>query len=103
MSPLEVRHAAALKLVKDGEIDPMLALSLVVWPPKGSRLADEQLPRGRQFWSPALKAEIRRRHANGETLPALAASTGLPRGTVKFWLSRAGRERDARRAVAGSA
>jgi hypothetical protein len=27
------RHQAALKLVDRGDIDPVLALSLVVWPP----------------------------------------------------------------------
>jgi hypothetical protein len=96
LTSLEVRHAAALKLVAEGEIDGVLALSLVVWPPKGSRLADDQVPRERKFYPPELKAEIRRRHAEGETIPGLAAATGLPYGTVKCWLSREGRERDAR-------
>jgi hypothetical protein len=35
-----VRHEAALALVESGELDPVLALSLVVWPRKGSRLED---------------------------------------------------------------
>jgi hypothetical protein len=47
LTPLQVRHAAALNLVEAGELDGVLALSLFVWPPKGSRLADDQLPRGR--------------------------------------------------------
>jgi DNA-directed RNA polymerase specialized sigma24 family protein len=94
-TPLQVRHAAALKLVAAGELDPAFALSLVVWPPAGSRLADDQVSTRRQTYPPELKAEIRRRHAQGETTAALAASTGVPSGTVKGWLRHAGRRNDA--------
>jgi hypothetical protein len=79
----------------------VLALSLVVWPPRGSRLADEQVPRERQFYAPAVKAEMRQRYAaGGVTYEELAASAGLPYATVKAWLSKADRERDARREAA---
>ena len=60
-TPLQVRHAAALKLVAAGELDGVLALSLVVWPRRGSRL--EHAPSERQFYSEELKAEVRERHA----------------------------------------
>jgi hypothetical protein len=62
-------------------------------------LADEQVPCERRFWPDELRAEIRRRYAAGETMPALAENTGLPYATVKMWLSKAGREREARRAA----
>jgi hypothetical protein len=101
MTPLELRRNAAIRLVKEGEIDGVLALSLVVWPPRGSRIADENIPTERPWWPPELKAEIRRRAGEGETMPALAASTGVPFATVKAWLSRADRERDARREAKG--
>jgi hypothetical protein len=101
MRPLELRRNAAIKLVKEGTLDGVLALSLVVWPPNGSSLADDQLPSDRPVWPPELKAEIRRRYAAGESMPQLAASTGLPLGTVKGWLSAKGREVDARREAAG--
>jgi hypothetical protein len=94
-TPLQVRRAAALKLVAAGELDPEIALSLVVWPPAGSRLADVQVSTRRQTYPPELKAEIRRRHAQGETIPALAASTGVPPGTLKGWLRHAGGQKDA--------
>jgi hypothetical protein len=84
---LQVRHQAALRLVEAGELDGALALSLVVWPPKGSRLEDEAVPLGRQAYREDVKAEVRRRHAAGETLPALAASTGIPFGTCHAWCS----------------
>jgi hypothetical protein len=60
-----VRHAAALKLVAAHELDGALALSYVVWPRRGSRLEDEQVPTERQFYSEELKAEIA-----SATLPA---------------------------------
>jgi DNA invertase Pin-like site-specific DNA recombinase len=98
LTPLQVRHAAALKLVAEGELDGMLALSLVVWPPKGSRLADDRVPVTRQFYPPELKAEIRERFAaGGETYEELAEAVGVPYATVKSWLSKQCRERDARR------
>lgn len=83
-SPLQVRHQAALKLVAAGELDPALALSLVVWPPKNSRLVDENVPRERQLYSDGLREEIRARHAAGESIPELAQKTGIPFGQVKF-------------------
>jgi hypothetical protein len=46
---LEIRHAAAIKLVEAGDLDGVLALSLVVWPRRGSRLEDEHVPQGTQF------------------------------------------------------
>jgi hypothetical protein len=94
---LEIRHAAAIRLVEAGELDGVLALSLVVWPRRGSRLEDEHVPRGKQFYSDELRVEIRQRHAAGETIPALARATGLPYATVKFWVSSAGRRKDAAR------
>jgi hypothetical protein len=94
---LEIRHSAAIKLVEAGELDGVLALSLVVWPRRGSRLEDEHVPQGTQFYSNELRAEIRKRHAAGETIPALAQATGVPYATVKFWLSAAGRAKDAAR------
>jgi hypothetical protein len=75
---LEVRHAAAIKLVEAGELDGVLALSLVVWPRRGSRLEDDDVPRGKQFYRDELRVEIRKRHAAGETIPALALATGVP-------------------------
>jgi hypothetical protein len=33
-----------------GEVDGALALSLVLWPPKGSRLEDQAVPLGRQVY-----------------------------------------------------
>jgi hypothetical protein len=59
------------------------------------------VPRARQFYPPELTADVRRRHAEGATYAALSAATGVPEATVKGWLSRAGRERDARREAAG--
>ncbi len=67
--------------------DGALALSLVVWPPKGSRLEDERVPRERQFYSPELREEIRRRHAEGETLPELERKTGSSYASLKGLLS----------------
>jgi hypothetical protein len=93
LTPLEVRHAAALQLVAAGELDGVLALSLVVRPPR-SRLEDQQVPVTRQVYSQELKAEIRQRYAAGESMPYLAASTGVPYAILKAWLSKAGRERD---------
>jgi hypothetical protein len=86
---LQVRHQAALALVEAGELDGALALSLslVVWPPKGSRLEDEHVPLGREYYPEDVKAEVRRRHAAGETLLAIAASTGIPFGTCDAWCS----------------
>ena len=101
--PLQVRHAAALKLVKAGELDPVLALSLVVWPPKRSRLDDEHMPRERRVYPEELKAELRARHAAGETMPMLAQSTGIPWATIKMWCSptvqKRAREREAERGL----
>jgi hypothetical protein len=94
---LEIRHAAAIKLVEAGELDGAPALSLVLWPRRDSRLDDENIPRGKQVYSDELRAEIRKRHAAGETIPALAQATGLPYATVKFWVSSAGRRKDAAR------
>ena len=81
-------QVAAPRLVEAGELDGALALSLVVWSPKKSRLEDEAVPLGRQFYAEDVKAEIRRRHAAGETLPTLAASTGIPFGTCHAWCSK---------------
>jgi hypothetical protein len=51
-----------------GELDGALALSLVVWPPRGSRLEDEAVPLGRQGYPEDVKVEVQRRRAAGETL-----------------------------------
>jgi hypothetical protein len=83
-----VRHEAALALVESGELDPVLALSLVVWPRKGSRLED--VPLERQFYSDDVREEIRARHAVGESIPELALKTGIPFGQVKFLCSTEG-------------
>jgi hypothetical protein len=40
-------------------------------------------PRERQFYCEDVNAEIRRRHAGGETIPQLAELTGIPLGQVK--------------------
>jgi hypothetical protein len=69
-TPLQVRHEAVLKLLARGELDPYEALCLVCWPRKGSRLED--VPLGRQCFSREVRAEIRARHAAGETIPELA-------------------------------
>jgi hypothetical protein len=71
-TPLQVRHEAALELLGRGELDPYEALMLVCWPPNGSRL--ESVPTERRYYSEELKAEIRERHAAGETLTDLARS-----------------------------
>jgi hypothetical protein len=81
-SPLQVRLSAALELLQRGEIGPEEALVAVVWP-ENDRLRDEQVPRERRFYSEELKAEIRRRHAAGESIPRLAGLTGIPFGQVK--------------------
>ncbi len=88
-----MRHAAALKLVEAGELDGALALSYVVWPRRGSRLEDESVPTGRQFYSEEFKAEIRERHAAGETLPDLARKTGVSFATVKSIAAREAEKR----------
>jgi DNA-binding NarL/FixJ family response regulator len=83
-TPLQVRHQAALKLLEAGQLDPYEALMAVCWP-ESDRLADEDVPLERRFYSETLKEEIRRRHEAGETIPELAQRTGLPFATVK-WL-----------------
>jgi hypothetical protein len=88
-----VRHDAAIALVESGELDPVLALSLVVWPRPGSRLVDEQVPLGKQLYSDDLREEIRARHAAGESIPELALKTGIPFGQVKCLCSAAGTKR----------
>jgi hypothetical protein len=80
-TPLHVRHEVALKLLARGELE----LSLVCWPRKGSRLED--VPTERRYYSEDLKAEIRARHAAGESVPELALKTGIPFGQVKFMCS----------------
>jgi hypothetical protein len=90
------RHDAAIALVERGELDPASALSLVVWPPKG-RLEDEHCPTERRFYSEELKAEIRERHAAGETLPDLARKTGVSFGAVKSICGREAEKKLARR------
>jgi hypothetical protein len=96
-TPLEVRHEAALELLGRGELDPYEALMLVCWPPKDSRL--EGVPAERRYYSEELKAEIRERHAAGETLPDLARKTGLSYGTLKAFVAFAAeKRRDQRRA-----
>jgi hypothetical protein len=87
-----VRHDAAIALVESGELDPVLALSLVVWPRKGSRLDD--VPLERQFYSEDVREEIRARHAAGESIPELALKTGVPFGQVKFICSSEGAKRE---------
>jgi hypothetical protein len=87
-TPLQIRHDAALALVVKGELDPVLALSLVVWPRKGSRLED--VPLERQYYAEEVREEIRARHAAGETIPELARKTGIPLGQVKSVCSAAG-------------
>jgi hypothetical protein len=87
-----VRHDAALALVQRGELDPVLALSLVVWPRKGSRLED--VPLGRQYYSEDVCAEIRARHAAGESVPELALKTSIPFAQVKYICSGEGAKRE---------
>jgi hypothetical protein len=65
MTPLQVSPRGGAQACEGRELDGALALSLVVWPLNGSRLADEQVPRTRQFYPPEVKAEIRRRYAEG--------------------------------------
>lgn len=88
-----MRHEVALELPGRGELDAYEALMLVCWPPKGSRL--ESVPAERQYYSEELKAEIRERHAAGETLPDLALKTGLSYGTVKAFVAFASEKRHA--------
>jgi hypothetical protein len=94
-TPLQVRHEAALELLGRGELDPYEALMLVCWPPNGSRL--ESVPTERRYYSEELKAEIRERHAAGETLPDLARRTALSYGTVKSFVAFASEKRRAKR------
>jgi hypothetical protein len=82
-----------IALVVKGELDPVLALGLVVWPRKDSRLEDEQVPPRKQFYSDELREEIRVRHAAGESIPQLALKTGVPFGQVKVICSSAGAKR----------
>jgi hypothetical protein len=88
-----VRHDAAIALVERGDLDPVLALSLVVWPRKGSRLEDERVPPEKQAYSDDVREEIRRRHAAGETIPELAQKTGVPFGEIKYLCSAEGAKR----------
>jgi hypothetical protein len=90
-TPLQVRYEVALKLLARGELDPYEALSLVCWPPRGSRL--ESVPTERRYYSEDLKAEIRERHAAGESIPELALKTGIPFGQVKSVCSSEGAKR----------
>ena len=78
---LEIRHEAALELLQRGEISPEAALAAVVWP--DGRLADENVPVGRQYYPEEIREEIRGRHAAGESLPALERQTGISLGTLK--------------------
>ena len=94
-TPLEVRQEAALGLVGRGELDPYEALALVCWPPTGSRL--ESVPAERRYYSEELKAEIRERHAAGETLPELARKMELSYGTLKAIVAYASEKRRAQR------
>src|SRR5512132_2442838 len=88
-SALMVRHDAALALVERGDLDPVLALSLVVRPRRGSRLED--VPLGKQVYSDDVREEIRRRpFEEGETLPELALKTSIPYAQVKSICSAAG-------------
>ncbi len=92
-SALMVRHDAAIALVAKGELESALALSYVVWPRRGSRLEDGSVPTERQFYSEEFKAEIRERHAAGETLPDLARKTGVSFATVKSIAAREAEKR----------
>jgi hypothetical protein len=94
-TPLEVRHEVALELLGRGELDPYEALMLICWPPQGSRL--ESVPTERRYYSEELKAEIRARHAAGETLPELARKTGLSYGTLKSFVAYDSEKRRVRR------
>jgi hypothetical protein len=85
-TPLQMRHEAALQLVAAGELDPALALSLVVWPPRGSRLEDEQVPLGRQFYSETVKGEALALYDSGLGAVAISRRLGVPYGTVKSWV-----------------
>jgi transposase-like protein len=102
-TPLQVRHAAALELVAAGAIDGALALSLVVWPPRGSRLADESVPCGRRHYSDELRAEIRRRRAAGATVPELSRSTGIPHSSIRVLIGQLGTPADNKERAATAA
>jgi hypothetical protein len=52
---------------------------------------------GKQFYSDEVKAELRERHAAGETLPALSREMGIPFGTVKALVGYTNEKRRARR------
>jgi hypothetical protein len=67
----------------------VLALSLVGWPRKGSRLED--VPLGKQVSADDLREEIHARHAAGESIPELALKTGILLGQVKFICSPEGK------------
>ena len=101
-TPLQIRHAAALELLRRGDISPEEALAAVVWP-ESDRLRDEQVPRAPQFYSEEVKAEIRRRHAAGETIPELAERTSIPFASVK-WMCGNGeaRKREKRQELEGT-
>jgi hypothetical protein len=90
-----VRHEAALALVESGELDPVLALSLVVWPRKGSRLED--VPLERQYHAEDVRQEIRARHKAGESIPELALKTGVPLRSSQVHLQHGGSEAGAGR------
>lgn len=62
----------------------------MVWPRRGSRLEDESVPTGRQFYRQEVREEIRRRHAAGESLPELSRLTGIPYATLKAFCGHAG-------------
>jgi hypothetical protein len=81
----KIRDEPALRLVQRGELDPVLALSLVVWPPRGE-LEDESVPLEHRAWDESVKLEARRLHAEGLGCPEIAERLAVRFPTVKSWL-----------------
>jgi hypothetical protein len=84
LTPLEVRHQAALELLCRGELDPYEALCLVCWPQ--GRLEDEQVEARTFRHASSTKSEALALYAEGLTTTEIGRRLGVPPSTVKSWL-----------------
>jgi hypothetical protein len=94
---LQVRAAAALKLIASRELAPEIALSLVVWPP--ARLEEASAYRPRQKASNTDRSprqryseDVRRRALelvdSGMSWGQAARELGVPKTTIGVWIKK---------------
>jgi hypothetical protein len=93
---MSVRAEAARELIADGELDPYVGLSFVVWP--SSKFAEASTrsaaTTGRKLWPEAVKLEaIALVEVGGLSERQASELLGAPRTTVSMWLRRYRRER----------